>query len=528
MKMKKLAFTGNALLSVFLLFAVLVVLNLVSNELFFRVDLTENRIYSMSKSTKSMLKDLDDVVHVKVYFSSNLPHQLANIRKEVKDILDEYKAYSGGNISYDFVDPASDDELKQKLRFMGIPELRVNVIEKDKAELINVYLGMVVNYSDKQEVIPVVQNTVNLEYELTSSILKITSEVNRKVAIYCGALREKDDYKDFADELRKQYEVQFIDFENSPVIPDDVNTLIVAGPGEGSMNDSTLFALDQFIMKGGKVIFLIDKIDVDLERLGAKPVNSGIEEFLANLGLKVDSNLVLDGRSNIMASFRTNFGYFSSNYPFWVKINKDGFAPDSPIVSELEAVGFPWISSVSYIGSDNNEVVHLASSTEEAWTQSGSYQLSPQQRFMSLEKPSKYDLALLIKGTFNSYFKGKDLPETANSNDREKYIEESPETSVVLIGDSDFISRGFVGRAPGNMVFILNLVDWMTLGDKLIHIRSRANLDRPLELTSDSERILLKLIATLAVPLLLVIFGIIRWLMHSKAKKDHELYISRR
>ncbi len=513
MNASKLKITGNALLSAGLLLAVLVVINLISNELFVRVDLSENKIYSMSDSTKKTLKELEDVVSVKAYFTENLPHQLTGIRKEVKDILDEYKAYSDGNVAYGFIDPSNDDDLKQKLRFTGIPELRVNVVEKDKAEIMNVYLGMTVNYGDKQEVIPVIRNTVNIEYDLTSAILKVTSDINRKIGIYTGPMREDGDYDDFISELRKQYEIQSIDPE-SGMIPEDIMTLIVAGPEKSALPEEFVRNIDRFIMKGGKAVFLIDKVSLMLNNLSAAPAQTGVDELLASYGFKVENNLVLDGRSNIMASFRTAYGFFSSNYPFWVKIANDGLHPDSPIVREIESIALPWASSVSFTGGDEKELIKLAVSSEDSWTQSGSYQLNPQQRFFPTGTPSKYDMALLATGRFESH--SGDSAQT------------SPDTSIAVIGDSDFISRDFAGRSPGNMIFMLNLVDWMTFGDSLIHIRSRLNLDRPLDETSENERLMLKIFSVLAVPFLLIIFGITRWLINRKAKRDHELYMSRR
>ena len=182
MAAKTLKYGGNTLAFILVVFGIVALINFLSSRRFIRADLTADKRYTISQSTKSVLDRLDDIVTIDVYFSRQ-PPRVAQIRQSVRDMLDEYRAFSK-NLEINFIDPATGDEaLKQKLRFMGIPEVQVNVIEKDKAELANVYMGIAILYEDKKEVLPVVQTTSNLEYDLTSAILKVTSTEVKTVGL---------------------------------------------------------------------------------------------------------------------------------------------------------------------------------------------------------------------------------------------------------------------------------------------------------------------------------------------------------
>ena len=126
---------------------------------------------------------------INAYFSRE-PARVAQIRRDVRDVLDEYRAISN-KLQIDFIDPGDDEAEKNKLRFMGIPEVQMNVIEKDKAQVANVYMGLAVIYEDKKEILPVVQNTFTLEYDLTSAILKVTRTEIKTIGFLSGHARTR-------------------------------------------------------------------------------------------------------------------------------------------------------------------------------------------------------------------------------------------------------------------------------------------------------------------------------------------------
>ncbi|MFQ6039239.1 MAG: Gldg family protein, partial [Candidatus Poribacteria bacterium] len=197
----------NALIMILIVFAILAMVNLLIARAFFRIDLTDGNIYTISKSTKNVLERLDDIIKVTAYFSKDLPPHLVNLRQQVKDILDEYQVYGRGKLRIAFIDPKEDAKIEEKMPAIGIPEVRAQTVEKDKAQVVNVYLGIAVEYEDKKEVIPLVRNVNTLEYDLTSAIIKVSSEKAKTIGFLAGHdehdIYDDSDYSGVRDKLQE-------------------------------------------------------------------------------------------------------------------------------------------------------------------------------------------------------------------------------------------------------------------------------------------------------------------------------------
>ena len=144
--------------------AAVILINLISRNWFIRIDLTDNQTYSLSPSSKSILGQMDDLLTAKVYFTENLPGQYGNNSRYLQDILEEYVAYSGGNLRFEFYRPGEDRQLGEEAQKYGIQPVQLQVIENDKLEVKRVYMGMVLLYGDRREILPVIQTTTGLEY----------------------------------------------------------------------------------------------------------------------------------------------------------------------------------------------------------------------------------------------------------------------------------------------------------------------------------------------------------------------------
>lgn len=517
MNIKKLQYGTNFLASILIFLGFVVVINYISTKFFLRFDLTENKEFTISKSTKDVLKSLDDIVSINVYFSKKLPPYLGNLKLKVEDILKEYQVYSKGKINVNYFDPSTDSKLSQSVYLMGIPQVQFNIIEKDKAQVVNVYLGMAILYEDKKEVIPVIQNTANLEYDLTSKIIKVTSSETKTIGFLTGHEEHNiyEDYEEIRKLLETQYKVCEVTLDNKKTkIDPTINTLVIPGPKK-EIREEEIIKIDQFIMEGKKVVFLIDPIKMTPGSLNATINEHGLDDLLKNYGLKLNKNLILD-RCNVSASFSSGFIYFTLPYPFWVKAIKKNFASGHPVVSKLNAIVFPWTGSVELLPSIDKDIqsIELIKTTEYSWTQEGYFNLNPQQSFTS-SKTSQNTLAIILSGKFKSAFgeKKKDL------------IKESlKETQIVLLGNSNFIANNFIQQFESNSIFFLNLMDWLNLGDKLIGIRSRAVGDRPLKEISEHEKTFLKFMVMFLMPLVVIIYGIVRFYLKNKTKKLVEAY----
>jgi len=534
MASKRVRYGGYSTASVLVVLCIITVLNFISSRHFLRADLTETKDFTVSDSTKQILGSLDDVVDVKVYFSKKLPPHLIGLRRQVKDILDEYKAYSHGKLKVRFIDPKGDPREEERARFLGIPQVQLQVIEKDQAQVMNAYLGIAVLYGDKKEVIPVVRGTENLEYDLTSAILKVSSNEEKTVAFLSGH-NERDPYDEEANgcsilrqELEKQYRVRKVDTSKGDKIPDDVDTLIVAGPEKLSERDK--YEIDQFIMRGGRVIFLIDPIKMEYG-LYAQPLETGLDDMLEHYGVKLGKNLTLD-RFNENASFRSGFVTYSLPYPFWVKVIRSGLNKEHVVTSELEDIVLPWTSSLEpKEGNPSVKVEVLASSSRYSWTIRSPYNLSPNQNFASRIKERKsYPLVVALSGKFKSFYADKPIPKVEGEKEtgknkkkeekkRETIKESQKETQILVVGSSHFAANNFVSQFHENLVFLLNVVDWMTLGNKLIGIRSHSVTDRPLKELSPEGRNAVKWLSTFGMAALVAVGGVLRfWWRRARVK----------
>ena len=184
---------------------------------------------------------------------------------------------------------------------MGIPQVQLNIIEKDQAQLTNVYLGMAIFYADRKEVIPFISSTTNLEYDLTSKILKLISNESKTVGIYTGAGHDlTQDYQAVKQLLESQYTVTPVSLAPGDTTLKSINTLIVAGPRD--LTDLQKYQIDQLLMGGVKIVFLIDTVDIS-DGLQASSFKPGIEDLLQHYGVTVEENMVLD-RSNAKGSLQ--------------------------------------------------------------------------------------------------------------------------------------------------------------------------------------------------------------------------------
>ncbi len=523
------------LINVGLIAGILIVVNFLSCDYFSRLDLTEGKSYSVTSSTKNVLKKLDDIISVKVYCSKKMPTHIEPLTQELKDTLQEYQAYSHGKLQVEWIDPADDKETEEKVRRLGIHQAMATSIEKDKQESVRIYLGLGIFYADRKEIIPVIQDMSNFEYDLTSSILKVMSGKLKKIAFLTGH-NEHDISKDYSilnSALGKSYDVTTIDTRTGNPIPDDVDTLVVAGPTEITERDK--YEIDQFLMKGKNVFFFVDSMDIPTETLQANIKNHQLDNLLGHYGVRVKKDIVLDMGSRVMVPFSTNFGTFVTNYSPWPKVVHQYMASNLPIVSRIETVAFPWPSSIEIIkeATSGMETVELLKTTEYAWVQEGNFNLDPQ----GIPSPPRsqlkqYTLAAIIRGKFRSFFADRPIPApkaTDNSNpvpadkDRQTIKECVKPGTILVTGDSDFIANKIneiLSRREGdNMSFIMNAFDWATLGNDLIGIRAKEICPRLIGETSSATKLFVKVLNIGLVPLLFIIYGLLRFFLKQRDRK---------
>ncbi|MBI2637035.1 MAG: GldG family protein [Parcubacteria group bacterium] len=530
---KKQVNRASAILAMAVVAALVLVVNLVSLKLFARWDATENRDYSISDTTREIVRNLDDVVNVKAYFTSELPGYLLVRNQDVRGMLSEFESASKGNVKVTYLDPNASDELEREARGIGIPTLQFNVLQEDTFEVRNGYLGLAVFYRDNQEIIPIVQDASTLEYDLSAAITR----ARRKEIPTVGFVADKGSQPGLQlvrvrEMLKQQYEVSDVILGSVELIPEGVDTLIVPGPSVLKARDQ--YVLDQFLMRGGDLLILAEGTNVDFNNLSVEKRSSGLGELLAHYGVRLNQNLVLDASYEI-APFRTDQTQFYAPYPFWVKIQKGGFNPDSSVVNKLESLVVTWASTLDVLEeklSDRTQAVELVRTTVQSWTQEEDWQLNPRLIVPpeSAEDRKSYVLGVMLSGRFASMFSKDDIPnrtivdgdtereEPPSDSEQEQFRSETDEGRLVVIGDADFPLDVNVNRWEANAVFFVNLVDALSSDESLIAIRSKGVTDRPLAKLSEQARSRIKWLNVLGMSALFACYGALRSVRRRRMK----------
>ncbi|MDD3051164.1 MAG: Gldg family protein [Candidatus Cloacimonetes bacterium] len=505
----------QSLISNIVIFAAIIIfVNLISINLFKRLDFSDGKVYSLSESSKKVIRELDDRLVAKAYFSKNLPGQYADTQRYARDLLAEYEAYARGRFHFEFV---SEENVKEEARKNMIQPVKLQVVENDKIEVREVYMGIAFFYQDKNEVIPIVQNTRGLEYDITSSIKKITAIGLSRVAFFQGEEDKQIDprspqteYQELRQMISSNYEMMPTDLE-SP-LDSDVSVLLFTGVKD-SLTVTQLYNLDQYLMNGGNLVVFQDKVDTNLQEGRADLIQSNIFPILENYGIYVKNNLVQDAECS-QVSVQQRQGIFVMNipvkYPFFPISNN--MNKNHPIVANLDNLVFVFVSEI-----DAERVKQgvnfepLIYSSKNSGQNIGRFDLS-YEKYMktdlkTLFKESPKVLAGMYSGHFESYF--TDNEQAQNEN----YIPSTDNAKILLVADADFIKASAGGGSPTNVNFAMNAMDYLSGNEELVSLRSRETEYRPLKELENHTRKLVKWLNILVPAALLIIFGIIRYKM---------------
>lgn len=494
---------------------VLFVINFLSSRHFVRIDLTEDKEFTLSKATKNILENLDDVVNVRLYFSKDLPPALTMLKRDVDDMLEEYKTYGGSKLNIQYVDPQESPQKEQQVAMMGIPPVQLNVIAKDKQELVKVYLGMAVIHEDRKEIIPVIQRTGTLEYELTSAILKVSTKEAQRIAWLTS--EEGTSYKNIQELLKRRYEIR--ELKSGSLDLDSKKDAMLILAVENDLTETDLFEVDQYLMKGGKILLMIDRIKVGNNLQTTMLEAPNVLAWLKNQNIEVKDKLVRD-RSNTHAAFSGGYVTYHVPYPFWVRVAPDGFNPDSPIVSDLETLIFPWVSPLEIDGEKSEDVdIQVLAETSlynNVVDLGASLMPNDAQKAMKIDETDPKPLVIFATGKLNSFY-GEGRREAPVGGT--EIVGNAENGHLMVIGNSRFIQDNFLQQFKVNHIFFENSVDFMAMGSELIGIRSKGATNRPVEELSPAGLAAVKYVNILGMPIILIVLGFIIYLMRRQRRQ---------
>ncbi|MFA5405681.1 MAG: GldG family protein [Ignavibacteria bacterium] len=533
--MNKKDIKKDILIKVAIIIGIVIVINVISKRIFTRVDLTKNRTYTLSTISKDIVKNLGDKLVIKAYFSDNLPSPYNNLRRNLQDILNDYRSYSNGNLNYEFLNPSGDteqSEMEKEATKYGIQPVQIQVVDNDKLEVKKAFLGLVFLYQGKQEVIPVVQSMGNIEYEITNMIKRLTTEKKKKIGFIQG--HGEYDYTKFTqinNVLNSQYDVVRVDVSKGNPVPADIDVLIVMGP-KSDFPEAHKFMIDQFIMRGGNIAWLINKVVPNFQQqivLG-DVVKTNLDDMLSNYGVVINNDLIRDLQCSAV-QVQSQIGIpISINYPYFpVVTNIDR---ENSAFKNIQSVILSFVSSldITQATAKNVAVKPLLTTSDKSGKAEGFFLLNLEQ-YQNLTKKAAdtlfgnkgFVVGAIYTGKFSSFYAGKEIPkdtaQDANPFSGQKLDFSSKESKQIVIGDGDFANEE--QRPPkDNLVFFVNMVDYLADDVGLSEIRGKDSSEAPIEETSDATKKFIKYFNLIVPPGIVLLVGFFIWNKRKLRKKN--------
>ncbi len=500
------------ILTLSLIFGILVLINILADRFFVRLDFTNDHEYTLSSATKNILNSLDQPVTVTAYFSENLPPNIAQVRRDFRDLLVEYSNESDGNVVYDFINPNKDQQTEMKTQQAGIRPIMINVRERDQMKQQRAYLGAVIQYGGKSEIIPFIQPGSAMEYALSSAIKKLTLNNKTKIAFLQGDGEPTlNELSQVNEQLSVLYDVNTVKFNDTTGISTKYKTLIIIAPKD-TVNPKYFSQLDDFLASGGRILIALNRVGADLSHGSGSSIYTGFSNWLGKKGINVENNFIIDANcSSVMV--RQQQGMFVMNtpvqFPYIPQITK--FA-DHPITQGIESVIMPFVSPVK--NNDQDSLLHVVT-------------LAHTSEHSGLQKPPVYfDIS---KQWSNSDFPVSSIPVALAIDGK---IVKGVYSKMVVFGDGDFAVNGSGQNAQklgkDNVNLMSNAIDWLSDDTGLITLRTKGVTSRPISSNLEEGTKTIIKYANFLIPILLIIaYGLFRFQVRRRKKNKlmHQEYV---
>lgn len=543
------------------LLAIVVLLNFIGSFYFKRFDLTSEKRYTLAESTKKLLGELDDVIFLKVYLQGDFKPGFARLKSEAKEILDVFRAYSNNNIEYEFIniyDGVTTEEatnIERQLYEKGLIPEQVTSSSKEKVSQGWIWPGAIVTYKNKETPWQIykrqigineeeaINNSVqDLEYSLTNVIRKLKQKRSQEVSFIEGH-GESDTLQqyDFMRSLAEYYTVNRIEINGKLSALKDADAIVITKP-DSAFTDKDKFIVDQYIMNGGKVLWLVDPVYINMDTLMMKGYSLGfsqqynIEDMLFKYGVRLNPVLVQDFQSSAIP-INTSVKRGDANFKLFPWFYSVLVLPDGthPIVKNLDLIKMDYLSTIDTVTAKGIKKTVLLHTSKYTKTQPTPARIS---LALAMQKPKEQQfrnsyqpVAVLLEGEFNSVVEYR-LPTVLLSDPTFKYVDHGKKTKMIVVADGDVASNDiqfktgnimplgydkYTQRTFANKTFLLNCINYLLDDEGLLQLRTREVKLRLLDKKKvDTQRAKWQF-TNVAIPAILIFgFGIVQFYLRRK------------
>ena len=528
----------------------------VSSLLRVRFDLTEDKRYTLSEPTRKVLNHLKNDIYVQVYLDGDIPIPLKRLKRSVREMLDEFRIASGRKIDYEFINPSGGKDAKQRetqyrtLVNKGLSPVNLQAGDAEGGSTQKIiFPGMIVNYNGIEVPVNFLNNSSSsyeqnilhsvegLEYEMIQTIATVSSDTIYKVAFIEGHGEIPEiETADITWNLAKFVTIDRGIIGGKIGILDKYAAVIIAGP-EKEFNESDKLVLDQYIMNGGKVMWVFDEVEVNSDSLvygGTvglyRPLN--IEDQLFMYGVRVNPAIVQDLECMLIRLTVMSGGTRQQVVPApWVYYPLLNPSADHPITRNLNKVKGEFVNYIDTVGFDPAIRKKILLSTSDfSRTISPPVMISLKEgELPPSEKDynkSKLPVAVLLEGVFPSAFKNRTVSNLTDDKNL-KIKTESKETKMIVIADADIIRNEvrrvglnetplplgqdkYTGQVFGNRDFLINCLNYLVDNNGIMELRSRELKLRLLNSQKvKAERLKWQLINIIGPLIIVIISGVL-------------------
>ncbi len=564
--MKRSKIRNQHIVELVITLVIIILLNLLGSSYYYRFDLTSEKRFTLSPATKEILDSLDDMAYIKVYLDGELPAGFIRMKTAIRELLDEFRWYSPVNIRYNFIDPLEEPDpgirrnITAQLYKSGLQPTNIQVKQKDGSTMQKIiFPGAIISYAGVDVAVNLLKNNpgvnaeVNLnnsiqslEYEFISMIRNLNSNKIEKVAFIEGH-GELDELQtgDITKSLANFYQVDRGTIGGKYGCLDNYEAVIIAKPMQ-RFSESDKFVIDQYIMKGGRVLWLLDVARVSLDSLldGStfafySPLN--LDDQLFRYGIRINPDLVKDIQCHVIP---VNKGLVGGTPQWslspWYYFPVISPANNHPITKSLNMIKLEFASSIDTVGEPGyiKKDILLATSPYAKRVQLPEM-VSLRESDITPDE-SEYNMpnvpvGVLLEGSFESVFKNRAVP-AGVSGSPAGIRTSGAGTSMIVVSDGDIIRNEvmstpdgpviehlgydrYTSQVFGNADFILNAVNYMTDETGLITLRGREFKLRLLDRQKVRDEKLKWELINLALPMILII--LIGVAMHIYRKKAY-------